>query len=88
MRSSVIGFVTQIILIQRNFKSNRFKSPLPLPVTLLAQSQQLLCKAAPKMHHSNMLAKEIEDSIFPGCEVAKLENLRKRYRFEKAKNTQ
>ena len=73
MRSSVIGFVTQIILIQRN--SNGFKTPLPLPPTLLAQSQQLLCKAAPKMHHSNMLAKEIEDSIFPGCEVVKLDNL-------------
>ena len=47
MRSSVIGFVTQIILIQRN--SNGFKTPLPLPPTLLAQSQQLLCKAAPKI---------------------------------------
>ena len=35
-----------------------------------------------------LLAKEIEDSIFPGCEVVKLDNLRKRYRFDRAINTQ
>ena len=36
-----------------------------------------------------LLAKEIEDSInFSMAEVVKLDNLRKRYRFERAINTQ
>ena len=47
MRSSVIGLVTQIILIWRN--SNGFKTPLPLLLILLPL--QLKCKAAQKMQH-------------------------------------
>ena len=83
MRYSVICLVTQVIVIRRN--SNGFKIPLPLPLILLPLL--LKCKAAPKMQHSNCCQRKSR-TLFSMAEVVKLDNLRKRYRFERAINTQ
>ena len=77
------SYYTKIILIRRN--SNGFKTPLPLPLILLPL--QLKCKAAPKMQHSNCWQRKLR-TPFSMAEVVKLDNLRKRYRFERAINTQ
>ena len=69
MRSSVIGLVTQIIVIRRN--SNGFKTPLPLPLILLPLP--LKCKAAPKMQHSNCCQRKSR-TLFSMAEVVKLDN--------------
>ena len=66
VRSSVIDLVTQIMLIDPE-KLQRIQDATA-PATDSASS---ICsgKVAPKMQHSNMLAKDFEDFIFYGSVI-------------------